>query len=167
MLMFHLTILSTILQYVYLLPVDTNKHDKKRSLDIILKPFDVEYKPIDVPSDIPVSFQETIQFWNSLSEGPSNQGIVLGKPFTDEFENGQFASVWNDPGEYPDPYLLRGLAAKRAALILYSKELFFSDFPHERALSNNQEMRRLNGLPGNKLGSLRPNSFFSRGHHNG
>lgn len=64
--------------------------------------------------------------------------------------------------EYPDPLLLIGLQAKRAAEYLYSKELFFEDIPHVRAILRNQEIRRANGLAGNQLGSLRPTSPFHR-----
>lgn len=64
--------------------------------------------------------------------------------------------------DYPDPFLLTGPAAKRAASLLYRKPLFFGDIPHVQALIDNQEQRRRNGLAGNKLGSLRPHLPFYR-----
>ncbi|XP_045479313.1 uncharacterized protein LOC123684190 [Harmonia axyridis] len=166
MILTHLAIISTILQVAYLLPVETNKRDKKRSIDTFLTPFDLEYKPLHISSDTPVSFQETIQFWNSLADGPWNHGIVLTDPsFSGGSENhGHFESFLGEFKEYSDPYLLQGLDAKRAAIVLYSKELFFSDIPHDRALLYNEEKRRLNGLSRNKLGSLRHTSAFFKGY---
>jgi len=63
---------------------------------------------------------------------------------------------------YPDPYLITGLAAKRAAQYLYSKELFFDKIPHARNLLKLNEKRKDNGLPPNRLGSLSYNSPFYR-----
>lgn len=91
-----LTIVSAILQTVYMLPVNTNKREKKRSIDFFFKPFDIEYKPLEISHDVPVSFQETTQFWNSLVHAPVNQGIELGETFSGEFKEGFLPSIWND-----------------------------------------------------------------------
>ncbi|EFN84521.1 hypothetical protein EAI_07346 [Harpegnathos saltator] len=62
-----------------------------------------------------------------------------------------------------DPYLLTGREAMMAIKYLYGLgELFFDDYPHVRALLRNQEERRLNGLHGNVLSSLNPQSPFYR-----
>ncbi|XP_049825790.1 uncharacterized protein LOC126266241 [Aethina tumida] len=61
-----------------------------------------------------------------------------------------------------DPFLLTGPAAKRAARYLYSKELFFNEIPHERAMKYNEELRIKNGLSAHRLGSLRWRSPFYR-----
>ncbi|RZC34276.1 uncharacterized protein BDFB_006912, partial [Asbolus verrucosus] len=63
---------------------------------------------------------------------------------------------------YPDPLLLTGRAAKRAASVLYRKPLFFEEINHVESLLSNQEQRRRSGLAGNKLGSLRPHLPFYR-----
>ncbi|XP_014219365.1 uncharacterized protein LOC106647473 [Copidosoma floridanum] len=64
---------------------------------------------------------------------------------------------------HPDPLLLIGEAALIAVKYLYGRgELFFSDVPHERAVLRHQELRKLNGLNGNVLGSLRPSSPWYR-----
>ncbi|XP_016839512.1 uncharacterized protein LOC100118543 isoform X1 [Nasonia vitripennis] len=63
--------------------------------------------------------------------------------------------------DYPDPLLLTGEAALRAVRYIYGRgELFFSDIPHTRAILRNQQERRENGLNGNILRSIRPNSPF-------
>ncbi|VEN34907.1 unnamed protein product [Callosobruchus maculatus] len=64
--------------------------------------------------------------------------------------------------DYPDPYLKTGPEAKRVADYLYSKELFFGEIPHQRALLANQELRKLNGLPPNVLKSIRFYSPFQK-----
>ncbi|XP_022901532.1 uncharacterized protein [Onthophagus taurus] len=65
--------------------------------------------------------------------------------------------------EIYDPYLLTGNAAKQASRFLYGRgPLFFGQYPHVKALLRNQEKRQANGLAGNRLGSLRPNSPFHR-----
>lgn len=69
--------------------------------------------------------------------------------------------------EYHDPYLLTGDDAALAVKYLYGRgELFYDDFPHERALLRNQEQRRLNGLHDHVLSSLRPSSMFYRKNKN-
>ncbi|CAH1996299.1 unnamed protein product [Acanthoscelides obtectus] len=65
--------------------------------------------------------------------------------------------------DYPDPYLRTGPEAKRMADFLYSKELFFGDIPHQRALLANQELRKQNGLSPNVLKSIRFYSPFTNG----
>ncbi|XP_066594849.1 uncharacterized protein [Prorops nasuta] len=63
--------------------------------------------------------------------------------------------------DYPDPLLLIGEEAMLAIKYLYGKgELFFTDIPHVRAILQNQEERRRNGLTLNRLGSLRRASPF-------
>lgn len=65
--------------------------------------------------------------------------------------------------EQPDPYLLTGEEAALAVKYIYGRgELFFSNYPHVRALLRNQEERKMNGLHGHLLSSLRPSSPFYR-----
>ncbi|CAL7936721.1 unnamed protein product [Xylocopa violacea] len=65
--------------------------------------------------------------------------------------------------DYSDPYLLTGKKAMEIVKYLYSQgELFFDDIPHERAVLNNQEERRRNGLHDHILKSLRTSSPFYR-----
>ena len=65
--------------------------------------------------------------------------------------------------EYFDPFLLTGEEADYAVRYIYGRgELFFTDYPHVRALLRNQEERRQNGLPTHILSSLRPESPFYR-----
>ncbi|XP_015172742.1 PREDICTED: uncharacterized protein LOC107064511 isoform X2 [Polistes dominula] len=67
--------------------------------------------------------------------------------------------------EYHDPLLLIGPEAMMAVKYLYGRgELFYDDFPHVRAILRNQEERRLNGLHGHILNSLRPSSPFYKRH---
>ncbi|XP_067008232.2 uncharacterized protein [Anabrus simplex] len=63
----------------------------------------------------------------------------------------------------PDPFLLTGRDAEAVinALVAHG-ELFYSDYPHTRALLRHQDERQANGLAGNKLGSIRPESDFYR-----
>lgn len=77
-------------------------------------------------------------------------------------KNGHFTPDYSDGLAYPDPYLLLGSRAKQVANYLYSKELFFNDIPHLRALKHNQEERIKNGLEPKKLGSLRGGLPYSR-----
>ncbi|KAJ8919277.1 hypothetical protein NQ315_003861, partial [Exocentrus adspersus] len=87
------------------------------------------------------------------------------QPNTIEFkleENGHVTPDFSNGLDYPDPLLLTGPAAKKAAQYLYSKELFFSNIPHARAMLRNQQERHANGLAGNRLGSLREKSPFYR-----
>ncbi|XP_018331231.1 uncharacterized protein LOC108741097 [Agrilus planipennis] len=64
--------------------------------------------------------------------------------------------------DYSDPYLLVGHNAVVAVHRLYSKELFFGNYPHVKALLNNNQFRLANGLGENRLGSLRETSPWSR-----
>ncbi|XP_043491601.1 uncharacterized protein LOC122517227 isoform X1 [Polistes fuscatus] len=70
--------------------------------------------------------------------------------------------------EYHDPLLLIGTEAMMAVKYIYGRgELFYGDYPHVRAILRNQEERRLNGLHGHILNSLRPSSPFYKMHHQG
>ncbi|XP_012264317.2 uncharacterized protein LOC105690799 isoform X2 [Athalia rosae] len=70
---------------------------------------------------------------------------------------------FSDGLEHPDPLLLTGDEAMLAVKYIFGRgELFYNDYPHVRALLRNQEERRLNGLQGNLLSSLRPDSPFYR-----
>ncbi|XP_046748320.1 uncharacterized protein LOC124412476 [Diprion similis] len=65
--------------------------------------------------------------------------------------------------DHPDPLLLTGEEAMLAVKYIYGRgELFYDDYPHARALLRNQEERRINGLHGHVLSSLRPESPFYR-----
>ncbi|KAI4494646.1 hypothetical protein M0804_000847 [Polistes exclamans] len=67
--------------------------------------------------------------------------------------------------EYHDPLLLIGTEAMMAVKYIYGRgELFYGDYPHVRAILRNQEERRLNGLHGHILNSLRPSSPFYKMH---
>ncbi|KAL1509799.1 hypothetical protein ABEB36_004481 [Hypothenemus hampei] len=63
---------------------------------------------------------------------------------------------------YPDPFLRTGIQAKLLASHLYSKELFFDDIPHLRAVLYNQKQRYENGISPHHLGSLRPETPWYR-----
>ncbi|XP_018565183.1 uncharacterized protein LOC108906430 [Anoplophora glabripennis] len=106
----------------------------------------------DLTIDVAVWTEPTVPF---IYAKPNSFGFSFE-------ENGYVTPDFSNGLEYPDPLLLTGLAAKRAVRYLYSRELFFGDIPHIRALLRNQEERRSNGLPGNRLGSLREQSPFLR-----
>ncbi|KAF2901527.1 hypothetical protein ILUMI_04648, partial [Ignelater luminosus] len=82
-----------------------------------------------------------------------NVEIGRGGHLTPDFSNGL---------DYADPYLVTGLAAQAIAKLLYSHELFFTDYPHVSALLKYQQLRRDNGLEGHRLGSIRRESPFYR-----
>ncbi|KAL3265385.1 hypothetical protein HHI36_009591 [Cryptolaemus montrouzieri] len=166
-LILRLTLSLAVLGYAHMIPTNYKRVDQsrklnsKRSLDYVLSPFDIKYQPLDLPPAIPVSFQESLQFWNELGHGFSN-GFDTVEPLPVEIKNGHITPDFSNGLDYPDPFLIVGLQAKRAAAILYSKELFFQDIPHSRAIFYNQEQRKRNGLSENKLGSLNPNLYNSK-----
>ncbi|KAG7198638.1 hypothetical protein KM043_005996 [Ampulex compressa] len=128
-------------------------------------------------------FQEFGQRINRDNSRPSNahRATKLANPeslwpvgvFIPPIDINDLGYSWQDAGhrtpdfsnglEYHDPLLLTGQDAIMAVKYLYGHgELFYNDFPHERALLRNQEERRQNGLHGHILGSLRPSSLFYR-----
>nr|CAH7729235.1 unnamed protein product [Callosobruchus chinensis] len=94
-------------------------------------------------------------------------GVVFpplrSQPIEFEYDRvGHVSPDFSNGLEYPDPYLKTGPEAKRIADYLYSKELFFGEIPHQRALLANQELRSLNGLPPHVLKSIRFYSPFEK-----
>ncbi|KAK9872148.1 hypothetical protein WA026_016202 [Henosepilachna vigintioctopunctata] len=138
------------------------KSPSKRSLDYVLSPFDIEYKHLDIPTSIPLSYQENVQFWDTVEDSYPNFDVSVSQPLHVEIKNGHVTPDFSNGLEYPDPLLLVGPQAKKAATFLYSRELFFGNIPHTRALLNNQNLRERNGLPLHKLGSLNLQSSFWR-----
>ncbi|XP_011494006.1 PREDICTED: uncharacterized protein LOC105359187 [Ceratosolen solmsi marchali] len=89
-----------------------------------------------------------------IGQNGINYGIQDYAHQTPDYSNGL---------DYPDPLLLRGEAATLAVKYIYGRgELFFHEIPHVRAILRNQEERRRNGLNGNVLSSLRPESPWYR-----
>ncbi|XP_047112671.1 uncharacterized protein LOC124789382 [Schistocerca piceifrons] len=71
--------------------------------------------------------------------------------------------LFSEPDATPDPFLRTGQDAVQVVKYLLSLgELFFDKYPHAEVLLRHQRERLENGLAGNKLGSIRPDSPFYR-----
>ncbi|KAK4886358.1 hypothetical protein RN001_002629 [Aquatica leii] len=101
------------------------------------------------------------EYWNNrlYASNPFNGLIVEINP------DGHVTPDYSDGLAYPDSYLITGPTAKKVAKLLYSRELFYSNYPHISALLRNQQIRRENGLEENRLGSLRRGSPFVHFRH--
>lgn len=108
----------------------------------------------------------TVYKWNKQTQSNASFGgitdYVIMKELYLQYPLQLHSSTFICFSEEPDPLLLTGRAAKLAVMYLYSKELFYEDIPHVKAVLNNQRQRHANGLKGNTLGSLRPVSPFHR-----